>query len=613
MFFLNKIYNLIKTIDKSLRRIRIFEMILNVPSCIKQRGWKKSFQYFLSIIKPPKKVELKHSIEGFIDKKEIKKQKRVVFDNAPLISIVVPVYNTDERYLREMIDSVINQTYSNWELCIADGSDSNHAYVEVICMQYKEKNDRIKYKKLTRNNGIAQNTNICIEMASGKYVGLFDHDDILHPGVLFECIKVVNEEKADFIYTDEMTFMGSLDNIVNIHYKPNYSPDTLRSYNYICHFSFFSRGLLDLVGYFNSEYDGSQDYDLILRLTEKAKKIVHIPKVLYFWRAHEESVAQNIEAKPYTLVTAKKALAEHLKRVGLDGEVEDARVPSVYRIKYKIEGTPTISIIIPNKDHIDELEICLNSIFSKSTYNNYEVIIVENNSTEERTFCYYKEIQQKYKCVKVVYWKDEFNYSAINNFGVEHSVGEYVLLLNNDVEVISCDWMQEMLMFAQRKDVGAVGAMLYYPDNTIQHAGVILGIGGIAGHSHKYFDKDDYGYASRLCLAQNLSAVTAACMMIRRDVFIEVEGLEEKFKVAFNDVDLCMRIREKGYLIVFTPFAELYHYESKSRGLEDTIEKQKRFKGEIDLFEERWRAELEKGDPYYNPNLALQREDFSFK
>ncbi|MGN1320794.1 MAG: glycosyltransferase family 2 protein, partial [Acutalibacteraceae bacterium] len=379
------------------------------------------------------------------------------------------------------------------------------------------------------------------------------------------------------------------------------------------HFTAFSRQLLDSVGYFNNEYDGSQDYDLILRLTEKAQNIVHIPKALYFWRSHKASVASDVSAKPYVIDSAKRAIKAHIERLGLSGSVEDSMVPTTYKIQYDINGNPLISIIIPNKDHINDLDKCLSSVYEKSTYKNFEIIIVENNSTEDKTFEYYKSIQNKYENLKVITWDKGFNYSAINNFAVKQAKGEYVLLLNNDIEVITPDWLEQMLMFAQRKDVGAVGAKLYYPDDTIQHAGVIVGLGGVAGHSHKYFDRTDPGYMARASIAQNLSACTAACLLVRKDVYNEVGGLDEGYAVAFNDVDFCMSIRKAGYLIVFTPFAEFYHYESKSRGIEDTAEKRARFNSEVFRFQDKWGAELKKGDPYYNPNLTLDSENFALK
>lgn len=544
---------------------------------------------------------------------ELAKQRTEQFSRNIKFSILVPLYNTPEKFLHEMILSVQDQTYANWELCLADGSDDAHADVEKICRQYARKDKRILYKKLTENKGISGNTNACIEMATGDYIALFDHDDLLHPAALYEMMKAICEQNADFIYTDENTFQNTPADAYCPHFKADFAPDTLRSYNYICHFTSFDRKLLEKAGGgFRSEFDGSQDYDMVLRLTEQAEHIVHIPKILYYWRSHANSVASDISAKPYTMVAAKRALSEHLERVGLKGEVLDSTIPSTYRIAYEIEGEPLISILIPNKDHIDDLQKCLDSIREKSTYQNWEMIVIENNSTEQATFDYYAEIQKDSR-IRVVTWTDEFNYSAINNFGAKSAKGEYVLLLNNDVEIITPDWMEQMLMFAQRDDVGAVGAMLYYPDDTVQHAGVILGIGGVAGHAHKYFPRNSYGYMSRMTIAQNYSCVTAACVLISRSVWDEVEGLDETFKVAFNDVDLCMRIRKAGYLVVWTPYAELYHYESKSRGIEDTPEKQKRFQGEVLRFQDRWGETLKKGDPYYNPNLSLTREDFSLR
>lgn len=562
-----------------------------------------------------------------VDKRKLKKiakdyyisaQRREQEENAQFpkdikISVLVPLYNTPERFLKAMIESVQAQTYKNWELCLADGSDREHSFVGEICKEYAGKDERIKYEKLEKNLGISENTNACISMATGDYIALFDHDDLLHPSALYEVMRAICEHGADFIYTDENTFSEEPHDAYNPHFKPDFSPDTLRSYNYICHLSVFSRELLDSVGYFRSEYDGSQDYDLILRLTEKAKKVFHIRKILYYWRAHKNSVAQDVGAKPYTITAAKKALAAHLERCGLKGEVLDSSVPTTYHIKYEIDGNPLISVIIPNKDHTDDLDVCLKSLYEKSSYKNFEVIIVENNSTEKETFEYYEALAQKHSNVKIVKWEGNFNYSAINNFGVNYAKGEFILLLNNDVEIINGSCLEEMLMFAQRKDVGAVGAKLYYSDDTVQHAGVILGLGGTAGHAHKHFGRSHPGYMARASIAQNLSACTAACLMMRRDVFDEVGGLDESFEVAFNDVDLCIKIRKKGYLVVFTPYAELYHYESKSRGNDSTPEKLERFRGEIDRFKEKWQKQLDDGDPYYNPNLTLTRDDFSLK
>ncbi len=565
------------------------------------------------------KLRAKKRVQKIESKFEISEQQRkleseTVFENPLKISVLVPLYNTPLRYLKEMIDSVRNQTYANWELCLADGSDDAHSEVGDYVQSLAKNDPRIVYKKLENNLGIAANTNACIEISSGDYIALFDHDDLLHASALFRVMQTISNEGADFIYTDEGTFFNDdPNNIVTAHFKADFAIDTLRSYNYICHLTVFSRALMEQVGMFRPECDGSQDYDIILRLTEKAQKIVHIPEILYFWRGHANSTAQDIGSKPYIVNAAHKALQDHLERVGLEATVTDSSIPSTYRIRYTIKGEPLISILIPNKDQVETLDTCVRSIIEKTTYPNYEIVIIENNSTSQLTFLYYKQLQEQYKNVRVVTWQDKFNYSAINNFGFKEANGDYVVLLNNDVEIITPSWIEEMLMFAQRKDVGAVGSMLYYPDDTIQHAGVILGIGGVAGHSHKYFPRNDYGYMSRATIAQNLTAVTFACVMMRSDVYREVNGLDEAFEVAFNDVDMCMRIRKAGYLIVFTPYCELYHYESKSRGQEDTPEKVRRFNSEVERFQKRWGKELADGDPYYNPNLTLTHEDFSFR
>ena len=553
----------------------------------------------------------KNKVRFGISRKRRKKETSARFDKNIKFSILVPLYNTPKKFLREMINSVLNQTYSDWQLCLADGSDDDHLYVGEYVRSLGDA--RICYKKLDENKGISDNTNECIKMAIGDYIALFDHDDLLHPSALFEMAKAIEEKNADFVYTDEVTFVGKTSDITIYNYKPDYSPDTLRSYNYICHFTAFSKELLDKVGGFNREYDGSQDYDLILRLTEKAQNIIHIPKPLYFWRSHKASVASDVSAKPYVVDSAKRALSAHLERIGLVGTVGDAVVPTTYRIQYDIIGEPLISIIIPNKDHTDDLEKCLNSVYTKSTYKNFEVIVVENNSTETETFEYYENAKNKYNNFRVITWESGFNYSAINNFAVKQAKGEYVLLLNNDIEVITPDWIEQMLMFAQRYDVGAVGSKLYYDDDTIQHAGVIVGLGGVAGHSHKYFNRENPGYMARAVIAQNLSACTAACLLVKKSVYDQVGGLDEEYAVAFNDVDFCMSIRKAGYLIVFTPFSEFYHYESKSRGDENTPEKRARFNSEVFRFQDKWGAELKKGDPYYNPNLTLDAENFALK
>lgn len=530
-------------------------------------------------------------------------------------SILVPLYNTPRQFLKEMIESVQMQTYSNWELCLADGSDDKHSYVGELCKRYCSRDKRILYKKLDKNYGISGNTNECIKMAAGNYIALFDHDDFLHPMALYEVDKVIEEQGADYVYTDEATFQVELDNVVTYHFKPDFAPDNLRANNYICHFSVFSKELLDKAGWYNSEYDGSQDHDLILRLTENANSIRHISEILYFWRSHPGSVAEDINSKTYAIDAGKRAVLAHIKRIGMDGTVESSKAfPTIYNVKYKLYGEPKVSIIIPNYNHKEDLERCINSILRLSTYKNYEIIVAENNSTEQEVFDYYDELNRT-KNIKVIIWDKPFNYSAINNFAVGYASGEQLLFLNNDIEVITPEWIEELLMYAQRSDVAAVGAKLYYPDDTIQHAGIILGMGAhrVAGHGHYGCDKNNLGYMGRLCYAQNVSAVTAACMMMRKSVFEQIGGFDEEFTVAYNDVDLCVKALDKGYLNIFTPGAEMYHYESTTRGMEDTDEKQKRFNEEIQRFKNKWHSLLQQGDPYFNKNFSLDSSFFEIK
>ncbi len=605
------ILDLIKRILYAFPPTRLLGKTLKM---LKRNGWRATKLQIRNYMKKRKLMRKKQKIDwSKISPERREKEMATVFEKKILFSILVPLYNTPIKFLDEMIASVVDQTYAGWELCLADGSDEAHSDVERAVEHWLKKDGRIKYCKLEKNLGISENTNACIDMATGNYIALFDHDDVLHPSALFEMMKAICEQDADFIYTDENTFSDQIAKAFCPHYKPDFSPDTFRSYNYICHFVSFSKELQEKVGRFRPEFDGSQDYDMLLRLTEQAEHIVHIPQILYFWRAHQNSVASDISAKPYTLVTAKKALGEHLKRVGLPGKVVNSKVPSTYRIKYQLKEKPLVSIIIPNMDHVKILRQCINSVEKLSTYPNYEIIIVENNSKKKETFEYYENVCERYSNVRVVYWEAEFNYSKINNFAVKEAKGEYLIFLNNDIKIITPGWIEEMLMFNQRAEVGAVGMMLYYPDDTVQHAGVILGIGGVAGHAHKYFPKNSFGYMSRLTIAQNMSAVTAASMMVKTSVFREIGGFDESLAVAFNDVDLCLKIRNAGHLIVFTPYAEAYHYESKSRGLEDTAEKQKRFNGEVDRIQAKWPKVFEAGDPYYNPNLTLEFEDFRLK
>ena len=566
----------------------------------------------------------RYGTASFPDEERRRQEQETVFPRMVKFSILVPLYNTPQEFLTAMLDSVINQTYGNWELCLADGSDDAHNYVGQVCLEYQKEDkgrtggkERIVYKKLEKNEGIAGNTNRCLAMATGEYIGLFDHDDIIHPSVLYEYAKVINEQEADYIYCDETTFKNNdINRMLTMHFKPDYAIDNLRANNYICHFSAFYRHLLDGNELFRTKFDGSQDHDMILRLTDKAKKVVHVPKLMYYWRSHAGSVASGIQAKTYAVDAAKGAVADHLRKHGFEHfKITSTRAfETIFKISYQIIGNPKISIIIANKDHEPDLRRCITSILEKSTYDNFEIIVVENNSETAEIQKYYEELKENEK-VKVITYQGVFNYSAINNLGASKAEGEYLLLLNNDTQVITVNWMEELLMYAQRNDVGAVGAKLYYGDKTIQHAGVVLGLGAhrTAGHSHYMQHRENLGYMGRLCYTQNVSAVTGACLMVSKALFEKAGGLEESFAVSLNDVDFCIKLREMGYLNVFTPFAELYHFESASRGLDDKGEKAERYNEESARFREKWKEVLAKGDPYYNPNFSLDRSDFSLR
>ena len=546
-----------------------------------------------------------------VDKRTLRRQKHAAFAQKPLISIVIPLYCTPLPYLKELLESVRRQSYENWQLCLADGSPDDKAK-EFIEKHYgREK--RIVYRKLEENGGISVNTNEAVALATGEYLMLCDHDDTLEPDALYEIVKAINDTGADVLYTDEDKVSMDGQHYFDPNFKPDFNLFRLRENNYICHIFVVKKSLTDETGLLRSEFDGAQDFDFILRCCEKAQKITHIPKVLYHWRCHMDSTAADPSSKAYAYEAGRKAVREHYQRLGIDAKVEMTERPGWYRSHVKVQGNPLISVIIPNKDHTDDLELCLFSMTRKSTYLNYEILIVENNSEKEETFEYYKKLPDRYPKARVLTWEKEFNYSAINNFAAKEAKGEYLLFLNNDVEILTPDWMEEMLQNCQQEDVAAVGAKLYYPDDTIQHAGVVLGLGGIAGHIMCRASREDPGYFGRMISVQEISAVTAACMMVKKSDFDAVGGLDETFQVAFNDIDLCMKFRAAGKKIIFTPYAELYHYESKSRGLEDTPEKQFRFDKEVKRFQEKWAQQLEMGDPYYSPNLSVTEGDCSLR
>lgn len=560
----------------------------------------------------PEEVPYGPWYEAYVpDEETLNRQRKRKFLNAPLISVVVPAYHTPPLFLRQMLDSLIAQTYGGWELCIANGSPDDKE-MEAVLEEYEKRDSRIRHENLKENLGIAENTNAAFRMAKGEFIGLLDHDDLLAPNALYEIVLALEKNpEADVVYTDEDKVTTDLKEHFQPHLKPDFNLDLLRSNNYICHFFTVRREIVEQVGGFRKEFDGAQDYDFIFRCTEEARKILHIPEILYHWRTHKESTADNPASKMYAFEAGKRAIEAHLKRTGTDGEVSHTPDLGFYRVKYPVKGEPLISIIIPNKDEKESLEACLKSIWEKTTYKNYEIIVVENNSTSDEIFQYYKEISQK--GVRLLRWKKEFNYSAINNFGAAHAKGEFLLFLNNDVTVITPDWLTELAGLCQRKEVGAAGVKLLYPDNTIQHAGCVIGIGGIAGHMFVDMPANRTGYLHKASLLQDMSAVTAACMIMKKQVFDQVGGFTEELAVAFNDVDLCLKINKAGNLVVYDPYVQLYHMESKTRGAEDSKEKVRRFQTEIEYMRCHWLDILKNGDPYYNKNLSLTKWNYSLK
>ena len=543
---------------------------------------------------------------------EMEKQKKFHFDYEPKISIAVPTFNTPVDMLKIMIDSVIDQTYSNWELCIADAGDDGNPARKVI-KEYEQKDNRIKVAYLNDNYGIAGNTNKAFELATGEYTGLLDHDDFLEPDALFEVVKLLNEYPYDCLYTDEDKYDSVKNEFIEPNFKPDFSIDTLRSHNYITHFFVAKTELINILGGERDEYNGSQDYDLMFRCVEKANKVGHIAKVLYHWRIYEGSTAGNPEQKMYCYEAGRKAIEGNLERSGIKATVEMMKPPfwGLYHVRYETEGNTLVSIIIPNYENKDVLKRCIDSLFNVNTYKNIEIIIVENNSKSKEIFDYYDEIQKEHNNVNVVTWEGtEFNYSAINNYGVTKAKGDYLLLLNNDTEVITPDAIQEMLGICMRDDVGVVGAKLLYPDNTVQHAGVVIGIAGIAGHVFSRIQSNAPGYMMRPVITYDYSAVTGACFMTKKSMYTEINGLDEDLKVAFNDIDYCLRIHEKKKLVVYDAFALWYHYESVSRGYENSIDKIKRFDREVEKFQDEWKDIIINGDPYYNRNLMNDKNRF---
>ena len=592
---------------------------------------KKILKRILRIRENKKSNQEQYEIWRNKNKYDLEKQKNTEFSYSPKISIVVPMYKTNMKFFEELINSLKNQTYSKWELCLADGSPEKNKEFEKII----ENNNKIKYKFLGKNEGISENTNEAIKMATGEYIGFLDHDDTLSENALYEIVNCLNKDKSvDFIYTDE----DKLDQnymYFDPYFKPDFSPETLECNNYITHFVVVKKDLIDKIGMLDSKYNGAQDFDFVLRATEKSKKIVHIPKVLYHWRVHRESTAFLPDTKPYAFEAGKRAVEAHLNRIGKKANVEESQdVPGAYKINYEIVGNPNITIIIPNKDNIKLLKRCINSILKLTTYKNYEIFIIENNSIKNTTFKYYKKIAKNTKIKILNYNKNtimdlngerkleldnnensklEFNYSSLINFGVKNSKSDFILQLNNDTLLLTPNWLEIFIGYAQNKEIGAVGARLYYPDKTIQHAGIILGINGIAGNALVNLPYGKHAYFGIEAITRNISAVTGACLFCRRNLYEEVGFMDnKKFKVAFNDVDFCLKLLERGYRNIYNPYIELIHYESKTRGYEDSPEKIKRFEKETENFRKRW-SKLLQNDPYYNPNLSRKTVNYDIK
>lgn len=532
----------------------------------------------------------------------------------PLISIVMPTYNTEEQYLRLCIESVLEQSYANWELCIADDASSNPNIGQILG-EYQQRDDRIKVVYRAENGHISQASNSALKVATGDYIALLDHDDELAEHALFFMVEAINKKPdAKILYSDEdkITVTGERQ---APHFKSDWNPDLFFSQNYVSHLGLYSHSLLKKIGGFREGVEGSQDQDLLLRCLPYVsfEEVVHVPKVLYHWRVVDGSTAMSADQKDYTTEAGIAALADYFSKHGPVGAVvKVGKFPNTYKVDYPIpEPAPFVSLLIPTRDRLSLVEVAVRSILEKSTYTNYEILILDNGSIEQETLNFFTEIQAEDKRVKVLRYDHPFNYSAINNFGVKHASGSIIGLVNNDVDVISENWLGEMVSHCCREEIGCVGAKLYYSNDTLQHGGVIVGLGGVAGHSHKRFGRYAPGYFRRLMLVQSLSAVTAACLMVRKEVYEQVGGLdEENLEIAFNDVDFCLKVREAGYRNLWTPYAELYHYESISRGAEDTLEKQARFASEVNYMQSKWGQVLAL-DPYYSPNLTLDREDFS--
>ena len=557
-----------KAVFRSLKKIK---NIPELPDQIKISSmWNKRHDFYLPF-------------QAFgCSKKTYESQIIQLFPKQIKFSILVPLYNTPENFLKEMIASVLFQTYQNWELCLADGSDSNHDYVKKICQEISSKDPRIKYQKLEKNGGISENTNACIKMASGDYISLFDHDDLLHPCALYETMKAICEKDADFVYTDEVTFYSpKINHIASTNFKPDFSSDYFLAINYICHFTSFKKEFIDVVGGYDSKTDGAQDFDLFLRITEKAKNITHISKCLYYWRASPTSTASGFGAKTYAQEAGRLAVEKALKRRGIDAQASTYRQDFVYKTSYTIKDTPKISIIIPNLNN-KEIALCIESIIKNTSYSNYEIIVVD-----------YTKLNKSEGNVQLLPWSNEINIAAMNNYGAENASGDYLLFLESNTKVISQNWLQELLMFAQRENTGLVSGKLYYEDGRVYNTGLALGVKGGFEYLNKGLANVENGFGFTSVVVHNLSAVSSGCLMTSKKVFEKLKGFTTELKNSFYEIDFCIRLRKENLLIVWTPFAELCHLKNHALSKTQTKKDKK-------LLLKKWKDELQKQDPYYN-------------
>lgn len=612
---MNKVKKLIKRVGF------LFRVSIKVFTNFGPKVFYQKLKTFIKIRIAPgtKNFDLNSDYQNWIDKTKVTQKELIdmksqvsTFKLQPKISIILPVFNVEERWLRPAIDSVIAQIYPNWELCIADDA-STEPHIKPLLEEYLKKDKRIKVNFLTQNQHISGSSNEAIKIATGEFIALMDNDDEIEPYALYEFVKAYNLKNGelDFVYSDEdqMEIDGKR---INPILKPDWSPEMTLSMMYTTHLGFYRKSIIDEIGGFRKGFEGSQDYDLVLRFTEKTspERIHHIPKVLYHWRRIPGSTAEFYDAKPYAKIASRKALEDTIARRNLDAIVEDGKTSPSFHIMRKIRNNPKVSIIIPTKDKIEYVKKCVESI-EKDTDTpgfTYEIIIVDNNSVEQASLDFFEKIKEKHIVLK---YSQPFNYSAINNFAVKHSTGDYILLLNNDTAVIKPNWLYEMLQQAQEPGIGCVGAKLLFPNDTIQHAGVYIHENGVGGHIYHGFWRDSSGYMDRIQIVNNVSAVTGACLLVKKSIFEEVGQLDENLKVAFNDVDLCLKILDKGYRNVYTPFATLYHFESLTRGPEDTPEKVIRFNKEKEYVFNKWRKYLIY-DHYYNPNLVLNNGVLSF-